>query len=197
MKANRNAFCLEMVACFIFASTCIIISVTGCSTKGNRKELPSVQEKSKHAIEKSCWQKVTIELPNNLGKLIFLRRRAHPFLAEYDRKVITEDNQGTKTSFKLPGNLGGRTNIKIYLIAMKGRASIWLHDIKDKSAYVFDTKKPSFEIKGEYKYWKDSTQGIFRGGYPVEIPENKVFLGTINRDGWHAASGNKLPWRDK
>jgi len=58
------------------------------------------------------WQEVPIPLPSGVPTVTFLRRHAHPFLAEYDRKLRI----GVEAMVDLPTNVGGRTLTNIFLI---------------------------------------------------------------------------------
>lgn len=60
------------------------------------------------------WVQCAIELPDGSGQVVFMRRNAHPFLAEYDRRIRLETLSFGNVVRALPMNVGGRTKINVY-----------------------------------------------------------------------------------
>jgi len=60
------------------------------------------------------WVECLIRLPDGSGQVVFMRRHAHPFLAEYDRKIRFETDSLKNVVQPLPMNTGGRTRINVY-----------------------------------------------------------------------------------
>jgi len=74
------------------------------------------------------WEKTTGNLPNKLGKLTLIRKGAHAFLAEYNRKIRITFHSGESETITLPMNTGGRTNIRVFLISKENEQCIRLKD---------------------------------------------------------------------
>lgn len=64
----------------------------------------------------SGWKRVSGDLPGGLGKITLIRKGAHPFLAEYDRKIELDLPGMEPQTLSLPMNTGGRTCIQVFLI---------------------------------------------------------------------------------
>jgi hypothetical protein len=64
---------------------------------------------------KQPWVECAIPLPGDLGRIVFMRRHIHPFLAEYDRKIRFETRSFSNMVKPLGLNCGGRTKINVYL----------------------------------------------------------------------------------
>lgn len=60
------------------------------------------------------WVECVIKLPDGSGQVAFMRRHAHPFLAEYDRKIRFETECFRNVVQPLPTNTGGRTKINVH-----------------------------------------------------------------------------------
>ena len=184
----RIRFSLVLIVISMFILTC------GCDENGKQKG-EERQGSAKQAnrvldefdnwqLEDQPWKNVEIILPSGMGTLIFYRRHAHPFLAEYDRKVTLE-SADRRSAFDLLPNCGGQTNVNIYLVTMQDELTlddnrtIWLHDQNDPgSAYVIGVDNLGFRIEGERRYWSPSKPGG-PGNSSVIIPTNAVLLGTI------------------
>lgn len=81
-------------------------------------------------LRKQPWEECPVNLPDGLGRIVFLRKGIHPFLAEYDRKIRVELNLSEKSQAPLPVNVGGGTKINVYWYkASRGRGPyLRLHD---------------------------------------------------------------------
>jgi hypothetical protein len=66
------------------------------------------------SIEQEPWVEVRHSLPNESGEIILLRQNAHPFLAEYFRKIRLEMVGQESVTLSLPMNVGGSTMINVY-----------------------------------------------------------------------------------
>lgn len=64
------------------------------------------------------WIECPIELPGKSGRIVFLRRHSHPFLAEYERQVRYE-TKALAIVRPLPPNTGGKTKINVYYYEAK------------------------------------------------------------------------------
>ena len=64
--------------------------------------------------EQEPWEKASFGLPDGSGQVSLLRRNAHPFLAEYNRRLRFEPEGQAPVTLDLPLNVGGRTLINVY-----------------------------------------------------------------------------------
>ena len=67
------------------------------------------------SLDQEPWVEVGFDLPNNIGHIVLLRQHAHPFLAEYNRKIRLEMPNQKPVTLELPVNVGGRILIRVYL----------------------------------------------------------------------------------
>ena len=93
------------------------------------------------------WQGCEIPLSETDVRMLFLRRRAHPVLVEYDRKIVIEDDrEGEMTILELPVNPGGETGIDVYLVT-EGRGT--LVRLRDRwGNYVIDAENRELRSTG-------------------------------------------------
>jgi hypothetical protein len=89
------------------------------------------------------WIEVGFELPDSSEKITLLRQHAHPFLAEYDRKVRLEPNNQPMVTIELPMNTGGKTMINVYLdtLEVENGERVPVVQLKDRyGVYVIDLR---------------------------------------------------------
>lgn len=65
------------------------------------------------------WTEAGFALPDSSGNIVLLRQHAHPFLAEYNRKLRLDMNTQPSATIDLPMNTGGKTLINVYLDTLK------------------------------------------------------------------------------
>ena len=110
-----------------------------------------VREEAKKAPteDQRTWAECGIPVPEGHGELWFLRGRAHPFLAEYDRKLRFVIPKGNEAVRWLPPNVGGRTMINCYWYpaAEDGGPYVRLED--HWGVYVADLRRQTVSVVGE------------------------------------------------
>lgn len=72
------------------------------------------------------WEECVIDRPNMESKLTFLRKRTHPFLAQYEMKMSIEEPNKPPQFLHLPNNTGERTHILVFLIQQGGKKYVRL-----------------------------------------------------------------------
>ncbi len=169
---------------------CVLIPGQGCrkDTEAEEEDQKELREIENFLMtfedwkqEDEPWQKVKIDFPEEGCSLLFLRQHAHPFMAEYDRKVVLQEGDRQSEEFELPPNTGGQTEIDVYTLKTNNSSEIWLRDLNNAdSAYVFDMGKLAFRIEGGDKFWQLRTEGRgYRGRAPVELPSELALAGKI------------------
>ncbi len=93
----------------------LLMALTGCCC-GETVEDPLFGDIDDFDPELEPWVEVDIELPDGAGKAVFMRRNAHPFFAEYDRKVRLEQTGHEPVEIDLEMNTGGKTLINVYYL---------------------------------------------------------------------------------
>jgi hypothetical protein len=119
------------------------------------------------SLSEQPWQECEIFLPEAEVRLLFLRRRAHPVLIEYDRKIVIDaDREDGMIVLELPVNPGGETGIDVYL-RTEGLGT--LVELRDRwGGYIVDIE--NLELR--------STGG--RAGKPrTTAPRKGVLVGRI------------------
>ena len=94
--------------------------------------------------EAQPWEEASMSLPEGQGKLTFIRRHAHPMLAEFDRRLSFPSSAGTNITVDLPMNTGGQTTVNVYwypktadrgpLVRIQDRFCECVFDLHDGSA---------------------------------------------------------------
>jgi hypothetical protein len=75
------------------------------------------------------WQENAKDLPNNLGRVVHLMRRSHPFLGgEHDRKFRLELSDRRTRTFTFPADGGLVTKTDVYLVDEDDRQFIRFQD---------------------------------------------------------------------
>jgi hypothetical protein len=74
------------------------------------------------------WTRVSTILPKLEVTATFARKPAHPFLAEYYRKIILRKPGGPEKTFRLKINCGGRTNVRLFSASFNGTRYLRLKD---------------------------------------------------------------------
>ncbi|MHC4111944.1 MAG: hypothetical protein ACYSUY_12785 [Planctomycetota bacterium] len=83
------------------------------------------------------WTECPIDLPDKAGRIVFLRRHNHPFLAEYDRKIRYETSVLASVRL-LPPNTGGKTRINVYYYEAKNGQGPYIKFQDQYGNYRFD-----------------------------------------------------------
>ena len=128
------------------------------------------------------WTECPIDLPDKAGRIVFLRRHNHRFLAEYGRKIRYEI--GTHAAMKLlPPNTGGQTKINVYYYAAKDGQGPFVRLQDQYGNYRFDLGNDANEISAlpksltrEYIGRLDGVQELFRFVSVQESPEERIKL---------------------
>ncbi len=135
-------------------------------------------------VEDAPWTETVIPLPEACGQLVFLRQSAHPFLAEYNRKLRLE-REGTELHIiEMPMNVGGSTFINLYWIAFgpKGHATLQLVD--HWGMYVMDVEHPGTSVthlfrtqEGEWRInggTREETQAL------LDTLQDPIYMGRLD-----------------
>lgn len=87
------------------------------------------------------WVECGFDLPDGKGRVVLLRHNAHPFLAEYNRKIRLEITDRTPVTLGLPMNVGGSTMINVYLgsAQLSGKMEVSVMRLDDHwGTYIID-----------------------------------------------------------
>lgn len=133
-------------------------------------------------VNEQPWTECPIALPDKAGRIVFLRRHNHPFLAEYDRKIRYET--GTHVAMKLlPPNTGGKTKINVYYYSAKDGQGPFVRLRDQYGNYRFDLSNDANEIRAipqsltrEYIGRLDGVQEPLRFVSVQESPEERIKL---------------------
>jgi len=93
------------------------------------------------------WIETSFELPNNKGLLVLLLQQAHPFLAEYNRKLRLETPHQEPTTLNLPINTGWQelTNVYLHTVSSANQTEITVIHLQDRhSDYYLDINNAKF-----------------------------------------------------
>jgi hypothetical protein len=130
---------------------------------------------------KQPWQEYAIELPDGSGRIIFMRRHTHPFLAEYDRKIRFETKTLQGVIKPLRRNTGGKTKINVYYYERKNGEGPYLKLQDQYGHYRFDLGRGGKEIlyfpsslPKKYIGRFDGTQHPLRFISPDESKEQRI-----------------------
>ncbi len=128
------------------------------------------------------WVECPIEIPDETGRVVFLRRHSHPFLAEYDRKIRYEMGDRAVTK-DLPPNTGGKTRINVYyypagdgqgpFVRFRDRAGNYYFDLGNDANEVSSAPEPLIK---KYIGRLDGTQGPLQFVSAEESPEESIEL---------------------
>jgi hypothetical protein len=66
------------------------------------------------SIENEPWNAVSIPIPDETLEVIYWEQHAHPFLAEYYRKIEIKPQGKEPSTLEMPVNTGGQTLINVY-----------------------------------------------------------------------------------
>jgi hypothetical protein len=96
--------------------------------------------------EQEPWVQVLFALPEGPESITFARKNAHPFLAEYYRKLYLHNSEEQPLEVVLPMNSGGNTLINTYFIETTrkdGSPMFILHLLDRHDHYYVDLGKGS------------------------------------------------------
>jgi hypothetical protein len=87
------------------------------------------------------WTELKIVFPDPKIEIVYFQQTSHPFLAEYNRKIIFKTDKGQTDTIKMSDNTGGRTLFNLYFQTNENKRMIILED--HFGFYYFDliTKK--------------------------------------------------------
>lgn len=74
------------------------------------------------------WRENAKDLPNNIGRIVHLTQRSHPFLGEHHRKFRIELADGRTKTFRLPTDGGSVLETNVFLLRTDDRQLIRLRD---------------------------------------------------------------------
>ena len=131
------------------------------------------------------WVECAFDVPDSAVRVVFLRQHAHPFLAEYDRKIRLESPGKDPVTLDLPPNTGGQTMINVYRHTCLAEDGTELHALRLKGRHVnaiVDLREPRFLKKdmiadlgeGEYLGRFDGRDGPLKFVAADEAPEKET-----------------------
>lgn len=107
----------------------VVMATTGIILRSNRDLLSDGRA---FTPEDEPWLDVAVSLPASAqpalpgATLRFEQRRGHPFLAEYDRRLIVTSSAAGELVFDLPYNAGGRTLVNLHWHEAAAGRGPWL-----------------------------------------------------------------------
>lgn len=128
--------------------------------------------------ESQPWSECAVQLPNESGRVVLLRRCLHPLFAEYDRQIRFEVGDDPNTVCWLPTNCGGRTCINVYWYPANRAEGPYVKLRDSWGVYVLDLQRKTASILREHN-------GV---RYIGEIPPQSD--GSVS-SGWSKADGRK------
>lgn len=146
-------------------------------------EAPEAPEEAKKSSseDRRTWIECAIPLPEGHGPLFFARARAHPFFAEYDRKLRFMSPEGKEAVGWVPPNIGGRTMINLYWYPASEKEGPYVRFVERWWVYVADVRQRTLNLMGE-----------LRGElYICEIPSGRKVGGFSS--GWGQSDGEEEP----
>jgi hypothetical protein len=120
--------------------------------------------------ENEPWTELKITLSDPEIEIFYFQQPAHPFLAEYNRKIIFKTPIGQTDTINMFMNTGGRTLFNLYCMTEKDKKVIILEDYF--GFYLYDLKK------NEY------SEAIFSEKMQAVDDHNTVFLGKIDGESY-------------
>lgn len=144
-----------------FLSTFLVISFSFAQKQDNSSDTSNMDSFFKELVKKAQnwkqenepWIKLVITLPEPKIEIIYYQQTAHPFLAEYNRKIIFKSEKEQSDTIDMFENTGGRTMFNLYfqksrnkrIIVMEDNFGFYYYDI-DSKVYSEDISKNKMRI---------------------------------------------------
>ncbi len=131
---------------------------------------------------KEPWEKCEIKYPRKEKKVVFYRQTAHPFLAEYNRRVGFGDQKKDQIRY-FPMNTGGRTNIEVFYLEvdgspylrMKDRQTECLISIKEEKVFSYVRAKDRIFIgEVDFDYSGQGYSHSEKSGFRAHVGDNEA-----------------------
>ena len=87
------------------------------------------------------WVECSFNVPNRPERIVFLRQCAHPFLAEYNRKLRIERPGANPAIFSLLMDTGGVNVINVYLIRERQESGPWILLCDPLDSHLFNLSR--------------------------------------------------------
>jgi len=119
------------------------------------------------------WEECVIDVADIEPNLVFLRKQAHPFLAEYERRLRIEKANEPARVLDLPMNTGGRTHVRVFLIEEDGKKYLRL---KDNALLNIVIDIEQAEIAGAPPHHRGRFMGTVMQLEPQYVPGRFMFV---------------------
>ncbi len=126
-RLNRRKGCIAVGVALVVVAVSFVLFVTWAATRAD-DELASFDP------EKEPWRPVQVPLAQ--GSLRFEQRLAHPFLAEYSRRIVVSGQP--EHQLDMPFNPGGRTLINVYWHDAQGGQGPWVRHQEYMGHFIVD-----------------------------------------------------------
>jgi hypothetical protein len=131
------------------------------------------------------WIEVELPLPQGAeayGRVTFMRRAAHPVLAEYDRKLRVQPPDDPAQEIEMPMNVGGRTLINVYWIEQGIDGQPTLQFIDHWGMVLLNLTEPSAGVTRLSRIdgaWRLSVPDEHYGSLAASEAETVAFLDSL------------------
>lgn len=165
----------------LFLATFFVVSFSFAQKQNGAIDTTGMDSFSKELIRKAQnwkqedepWTKLLMKLSNPKIQIIYFQQPSHPFLAEYNRKIIFKTEQEKSDTIEMFENTGGRTLFNLYVQESGDKKIIILED--NFGFYYYDIGSKNY-------FEKISTDKM-----QILPDSHTVYLGGID--------GKSYPWR--
>jgi hypothetical protein len=142
---------MNQIKTTLFFSTFLFASFSFAQKQNNGIDTTNMDSFSKELIRKAQnwrqedepWTKLVINLSGLKIQIIYLQQSSHPFLAEYNRRIIFKTEKEQSDTINMFENTGGRTLFNLYfqesrnkkIIILEDNFGFYYYDITSKNYY--------------------------------------------------------------
>jgi hypothetical protein len=141
------------------------------------KEL--IREAQNWKQEDQPWAKLVVRLSDPHIQIIYLQQSSHPFLAEYNRKIIFITEREQSDTIDMFPNTGGRTLFNLYFQESADKKIIVLEDNFGFYYYDIGSNKYSEEIAANKMQIVPDSHTVYLGridgeSYPLKFVDQRT-----------------------
>jgi hypothetical protein len=141
--------------------------------------------------EDEPWKKLSVKLSDPKIEIIYFQQLSHPFLAEYNRKIIFKTEHEKSDTIEMYENTGGRTLFNLYFQESGNKKIIILEDNFGFYYYDIGSKNYFEKISTDKMQILPDSHTVYLGGidgksYPLRFihkkPNRKKALNTYGNN---------------
>jgi hypothetical protein len=170
----------------LFLATFFVVSFSFAQKQNGAIDTTGMDSFSKELIRKAQnwkqedepWTKLLMKLSNPKIQIIYFQQPSHPFLAEYNRKIIFKTEQEKSDTIEMFENTGGRTLFNLYVQESGDKKIIILED--NFGFYYYDIGSKSYfeKIATDKMQILPNSHTVYLGGidgksYPLRFIDKK------------------------